>query len=332
MLTDPVETTDLTDDTDAGAEADEAHSPPRSTKRSGEIPLGRVMSDDAFAHLFGMPNVVGDINKMVIPDMDQWKRDMLPAFETIHRMVMPDMTDFKRRVLPSMEALIDGLKPSLDAVHSTVNMTGITDALSIFGERHAQVMKSLSPNFDAATVLAPLISQMSGFEDRKRDVMASHAIQWSSTRPVVDQETMLGIASSLSLVADVASRISEINPDLNVEEFEEAALQAASEVDEDFDPDSPPTPEEIKASDALVRLVILLRPDISNDLVLRSGAKWVTKGGGFMLFYYLYTFHPQAFTHLAALMFVLSTTNNGSNIVDRFLAPSAYKDDEEPDS
>lgn len=332
MPTDPAETTNLTGDLDAEAQADEVYVLPRSTRRSGEIPLGRVMSNDAAAYLFGMPNVVRDINKIVIPDMDAWKRDMQPAFEAIHRMVMPDMTDWKRRVLPSMEALIEGLKPSLDAVHSTINMTGITDALSIFGEHHAQMMKSLSPSFNAATVLAPLISQMSGLEDLKRDVMASHAMQWDVTRPVVDQETMLGIASSLSLVADVASRISEINPSLNVEEFEEAALQAASEVDEDFDPDSPPTPEEIKASDALVRLVIQLRPDISNDLALRRGAKWMTKSGGLLLYSYLYFFHTQVFVHFTVLVFILSTTNSGSDIVDRILAPSAYKDDDESDS
>lgn len=136
----------------------------------------------------------------------------------------------------------------------------------------------------------------------------------------------------LGALQQASARLGSVDPDLDEDEFEEAALRALREVDEDFDPDVPPTPEDMAATEALVRLLIALRPDLSEDPVLRKQANWLARGGGALLGVYLLVFHSPVFAALGTLVLILGFAKSAGDVEDRLLAPGAHGAGHEPEA
>lgn len=293
--------------------------PPRTTREVTGAPLMNFARIDA-GDMLGIGKVVSDIQRSMVPDMQQnWQKELLPVIATIQRNLAPELADLHRTVLPSMQAMIDTLVPAIVTVNSAVQLSGITGFLETFQVRHREMMKNLTPTFDAATVLGPLVTQMSGFAEFRRD------IQHMGLTPTVDESTLREMTTSLRVVVEAASRLKTTDHDLDEEEFEEVASQALREVDEDYDPDLPPTSQQMAATEALVQLLVALRPDLSDDPIFRRRVAWVSGSGGALAGLALLMFYPPVFAAVGTLFVFVSIVQGTQKGADRLIAPSAHK-------
>ncbi|MCB2176142.1 MAG: hypothetical protein KQH57_10075 [Actinomycetales bacterium] len=225
----------------------------------------------------------------------------------------------------------------LDAVDQSA-LSQVVEASSIY-------TKTLFDSIGAGSAMAQIASEaMSGAIGSLIDSPAYVGLRstlyddatFSGLHSFMEQTDLSGLASlaqralgdvPLGALEEAAARLR--SEDLDEEEFEDAAIQALRETDEDFDPDAPPTPEEVAATEAFVQLLMLLRPDLTDDPALRKRVRWVGRGGGALVGVYLLVFHLPVFAAVGTLLILLGFANGGGNVIDRISSPSAYKDDEE---
>lgn len=133
-------------------------------------------------------------------------------------------------------------------------------------------------------------------------------------------------------LASAYERLEDADLDDDDDEFEGAAVRALREVDEHYDPDAPSTAEQIAATQAFLRLVVALRPDLSDDPALREKVKWVARGGGAVFCIFLLIYYAPVFYALGTLLFILEFGKSSGDIADRALSPGAYREQQDADS
>lgn len=233
---------------------------------------------------------------------------------------------------------------------ASVSAAGGGSALNVLVEESALYTRSLFENTGISAAMERLARQStSGAFASLLDTPAYESLRTSlrddstfaGLHSLMEQTDFSSIASlaqgalgsvPLGALQEASARLGSVDPDLDEDEFEEAAIRALREVDEDFDPDVPPTPEDMAATEALVRLLIALRPDLSDDPVLRKQANWFARGGGAVLGVYLFMFHSPVFAALGTLVLILGFAKSTGDVADRLLAPGAHEADQEPEA
>lgn len=112
--------------------------------------------------------------------------------------------------------------------------------------------------------------------------------------------------------------------------FEEAASRVLSEVEEDDV--TAPSEEDLTSREALVQLLIALRPDVSDDPDLHRNLRRYVGGSGLLFYLYLRVFHPQFLMALGMLLEMLGLYALMVTITDHAVAGGKPpQDDQEQD-
>lgn len=126
---------------------------------------------------------------------------------------------------------------------------------------------------------------------------------------------------------------------LDVEEVEaeeidqEAALQAVLEaIEVEFDPDSPPTPEEVTALKAFAGLMVILRPSLRDDPEVGRWLVGMTTGTTLQVLVYLAIAHPGILATLFIVTGITSSTKWVHSKATGLFLPGSDEATEEDDT
>jgi len=111
--------------------------------------------------------------------------------------------------------------------------------------------------------------------------------------------------------------------------FEEATSRLLSEVEEDHELDVTQSAEELTAREALVELLIALRPDVSDDPDLHRNLRRYIGRSGVVFYLYLRVFYPGFFMALGTLLEMLGLYSLLLAVTDHTVARGKEPPDED---
>ena len=170
---------------------------------------------------------------------------------------------------------------------------------------------------------------MMQIDDQTRGVLRSVSDQISASDISTLAQRAIGNVSYETLSAAYA-RLQEAGQ-IDEDNFEEKAVEALREVDEDYDPDAPPAAEELTSREALVALLIALRPDLSDDPARMRKMTLLAAGSGPLFYYYFMFFFPGVFLALHTLFEMIGVATVTAGGAKWLLTPGIRTEAQEPD-